>query len=264
MSILDLLHEAGFKFRREPRDIFTSLIPPPILVHARRPPAIVPDAMGEATMLPALTARRDAQRRQHGTRLRKVYLWDIKTIHAGGGIYHCPRARDDQTGAVAERAHEVNGGASGGDYGRHARELDDAHSAVGTTPIADRLRSFGQVRALVFGTYSEASPDVHALITLAAHALAHKHHQAMGARNEKEARSWWVASCRRRIGTAVARAYARYRLRRRFFIGVPRAVLDERARRGVAGAAGGGDGRDPDADFHAFRAHQVHVRANAD
>ena len=44
-------------------------------------------------------------------------------------------------------------------------------------------------------------------------------------------------------GVAVARAYARYRIRRMVFIGVPRAVLDDRARRGVAGVAGGGRGR---------------------
>ena len=43
-------------------------------------------------------------------------------------------------------------------------------------------------------------------------------------------------------GVAAARAFARYRIRRMVFIGVPRAVLDDRARRGVAGLTGGADG----------------------
>ena len=90
------------------------------------------------------------------------------------------------------------------------------------------------MRGLVFG-HTRSS-------TLAAHALARKHWRSSGARNEAEARSWWVSICRRRIGVAVARAYARYRIRRMVFIGVPRAVLDDRARRGVAGVAGGADG----------------------
>ena len=188
-----------------------------------------------------------------------------KTIHGGSSWYSCARARDDQSGAVAARAHAVNGGPSGGEYGRHARALDFQFSRHGTTPVADRLASFTQVRGLVFGQYAEASLDVHALIDLAAHALARKHWRSSGARNEAEARSWWVSSCRRRIGVAVARAYARYRIRRMVFIGVPRAVLDDRARRGVAGVAGGADGgHRADVDLRDFYRYQVHVRANAD
>ena len=159
----------------------------------------------------------------------------------------------------------MNGGAAGGEYGRHARALDFQFSRHGTTPVADRLASFTQVRGLVFGQYAEASLDVHALIDLAAHALARKHWRSSGARNEAEARSWWVSICRRRIGVAVARAYARYRIRRMVFIGVPRAVLDDRARRGVAGVAGGADGgHRADVDLRDFYRYQVHVRANAD
>ena len=47
-----------------------------------------------------------------------------------------------------------------------------AVSAPGTNPILDRLRSFGQTRGLAFGAYGEASPDVHALLTVAADGLA--------------------------------------------------------------------------------------------
>ena len=104
------------------------------------------------------------------------------------------------------------------------------------------------------------------LIDLAAHRLARKHWRFAGSRTEAEARSWWVSHCRRRIGVAVSRAYARFRLRRIPFIGVPRAVLDERVRRGLnRTAAGGADGGvHHDFDAHIFYGHQVGVRTNAD
>ena len=50
--------------------------------------------------------------------------------------------------------------------------------------------------------------DVHALVELAGQALARKKWKSSGARSEAEARSYCVAYCRRRIGAAVARAYA--------------------------------------------------------
>ena len=81
------------------------------------------------------------------------------------------------------------------------------------------------------------SPDVEDLVLQCGHALARKRWRSSGARNEAEARSWWVSHCRMRIGVATARAYARYRLKRLVFVGVPRAVLDERAQRGLAGGA---------------------------
>ena len=56
------------------------------------------------------------------------------------------------------------------------------------------------------------------------------------------------------------RAMARHRIRRVPYIGVPRAVLDERVRRGVAA---GGTNPD-DADLHAYYTFQVHVRTRAD
>ena len=49
-------------------------------------------------------------------------------------------------------------------------------------------------------------------------------------------------------------------IRRVPYVGVPRAVLDERVRRGVAA---GGTNPD-DADLHAYYTFQVHVRTRAD
>ena len=120
-ALFDLLSEAGYRFDLEPRHIFNSIIPAVVLL-ARQPPAIIPDAVGDAPMPPADTARHAPARR---SRLpSRVLLWDVKTIQAGGSWYLSARARDDQSGAVAARAHRVNGGREGGEYGGHARELD--------------------------------------------------------------------------------------------------------------------------------------------
>ena len=82
-------------------------------------------------------------------------------------------------------------------------------------------------------------------------------------RNEEEARGVWVACCRRRIGIAVARAYARYRVRRVPYVGVPRAVIDDRVQRGLAARAGPSAAAREE-DTHALWSHQATVRPNAD
>ena len=50
----------------------------------------------------------------------------------------------------------------------------------------------------------------------------------MGARSESEARSFYVARLRRRMGVAAVREFARHRLRRVPYVGVPRAVVEQR------------------------------------
>ena len=65
----------------------------------------------------------------------------MKAVYGATSRYQCPRARDEQSGAVAERAHRC-----AGEYLRAAREADRQYSAAGTNPILDRLRSFGQTR----------------------------------------------------------------------------------------------------------------------
>ena len=152
---------------------------------------------------------------------------DVKTIFGGNGLYQCPRARDEQSGAVAERAHRC-----AGEYLSAARAADRQYSAPGTNPILDRLRSFGQTRGLAFGAYGEASPDVHALLTVAADGLAARQWRDMGARTQEEARSFIVSSLRRRLGLVICREFARHRIRRVPYIGVPRAVVERRMQRG--------------------------------
>ena len=113
-----------------------------------------------------------------------------------------------------------------------ARAADRQYSAPGTNPILDRLRSFGQTRGLAFGAYGEASPDVHALLTVAADGLAARQWRDMGARTQEEARSFIVSSLRRRLGLDICREFARHRIRRVPYIGVPRAVVERRMQRG--------------------------------
>ena len=161
----------------------------------------------------------------------RMLLFDVKTIHAGGGIYRGARARDDQCGAVDARAHQVGGGDGGGEYGAHARRLDARFSPPLTSPIAAHLRSFTQVRGLVFGQYADTSPDVDDLVRLAACRLAVLRAPLMGARTVAEAAAFFTASLRRRLGTVASRAMARHRLRRVQYVGVPRAVLDARQQR---------------------------------
>ena len=131
-----------------------------------------------------------------------------------------------------------------------------ADSAPGTSPILDRLRSFGQTRGLVFGAYGEASPDVHALLTVAADGLAARQWGDMGARTQEEARSFIVSSLRRRLGLVICREFARHRIRRVPYIGVPRAVVEQRMQRGQL--IGGPQARVPlyvpYADFYQYQA----------
>ena len=155
----------------------------------------------------------------------RTLLWDVKTIWGDGGDYTCPRARDEQSGAVAERAHRV-----APDYLAHARGMDrqavaSGHAPPGSTAVLDRLGSYTPVRAAVFGQYAEASSDVHSLISAIARARAVRDARRYGARTEAEALGFFTASIRRRVGVMAAREIARHRLRRVPLIEVPYAVL---------------------------------------
>ena len=100
--------------------------------------------------------------------------------------------------------------------------------------------------ALVFGNHGEASQDVHHFISAAARKLASDTCDRLGARSEDEAYSCHVQRFRRDVGIAVAREFARYRLLRVPFVGVPRAVIRDRhagrrERGGESGASSGSD-----------------------
>jgi hypothetical protein len=225
--LYDLCAGCGMAADWEPRFIFRSLIPPAVLLASGRPPAVVPD-MSVAAPMPAIATTRGAIR---GTSLpERVLLWDVKIVHGGTRQYYLsPRARDEQSGAVAARAHDVWPA-----YPRHAQELDGRFYPGGGTPIESRLLSYTPTRALVFGQYAEASPDVHDLVDVIAQRQAAARWRRYGARTQTEAYGFFVAALRRRIGVFVARELARHRLRRIAFVGVARAALTAYAQRGRA------------------------------
>ena len=222
---------SGFRPQREPdtRGIFTTLLPPPLLMSSWGRPGVIPDLMADVSM-PAITPGRGA--RPGAALPSRRLLWDVKTIYGGTTRYGgSARAREDQSGAVAARAALV-----WPDYLTHAARLDVAHSPAGTTPIQDRLRSYSPTRALVFGSYGEGSADVHALIAAAASAQAGRVWRRWGSRSESEARGIVMAALRRSVGVFVAREFARHRLRRVPMVGVPRAALDARRGRRYGGS----------------------------
>ena len=221
---------------REPRHLFDSLFAPHVFASADRRglqrPGLRPD--GSATVsLPRGDATGRGQRRGKPLPARRL-LFEGKTVHLGTSLYQTARARADQAGAVAERAHRVVR-----EYRDHARQLDGRYAAPGTTPFSDRLQGFTNVRGLVVGDFGEWSPDLHDLLTLAGRELAAKSWRSLGARSEAEARGWLTASLRRRVSCLCARALASHRLRRLCLVGVPRRALDERLVRGGPGLGGG-------------------------
>ena len=252
----DLSVESGVLTRWEPRSIFTTLIPPAVLLSPGRPPGVVPDLEITVPMPVAHTARVPAggQRPPRVMMAERALLWDVKTIHGDSlGYYLCPRARDEQSGAVAQRAHLVWPA-----YRRHAHALDSRYHPAGT-PVEDRLSSYSQTRALVVGQYAEASPDVHDLIEELARRQARAQWRLFGARREEEARSFFVATIRRRTGLFVAREMARHRLRRIPLVGVSRHMaLQWEAR--PPPRVGGDIAQIGASDFHAFQAFHAVAR----
>ena len=105
-ELFDIMHESGVRLDIEPSHIFATVLPAAALMaQYGRAPAIVPDAAG-AVSLPPVTPR---NARQAAPLTERVLLFDVKTIHGGGGIYFTPWARDGQSGAVAQRAWNVCG-----------------------------------------------------------------------------------------------------------------------------------------------------------
>ena len=243
----DLAHEQGITVQWEPRYIFSTLIPAHVLLAPRHRgrPGIIPD-LAFAAPMPEVATARHAPR--GAPQLERMLLWDVKTIHSGHIYTTGPWPREDQSGAVASRAHRV-----WPSYLAHARNLDLRFHAPGT-PIETRLSSYTPVRALVFGQYAEASQDVHTLLQYLARRRAQSHWRRYGARTEEEAYGFFIAALRRRVGVFVAREMARHRLRRLPFVGVSRTALDASA------------GRPPPAPrdatqiaAHEFYAYQVHA-----
>lgn len=251
-AVLQMFRDSGVRMVGEPSSIFSSLIPAAVLLARDQPPAIIPDSIADLALPPSVTARgvRQAQR----TEPSRQHLIDFKCAHAGNQDYTARRGREDQSGAVAHRAHR-----EWATYTRSARELDTRFHAP-RTPVYDRLCSFGRVRCLVFGAYGEASPDVHHCIRAAARRRAEREWRLLGARTEAEAYACFMQQYRRDVGLAAVREHARLRLSRVPFIGVSHEVVaargDQRRRAPVRYA------RDASA-FYAFQARADGVAGQA-
>ena len=252
-ELFEITKGAGLPTELQPRHHFDSLIPVRVLQDmTRNSGGIIPDADVTVALPPA--SHEPNQPRGTARPARKLFF-DVKTIHRGGCHYSGGLNRRMQSGAVMGRAQKVNR-----DYLRAARNLDRRHSAAGTTPIEDRLKSFTEVRGLVFGAYGEASRDVHLLLGVCATEIAKKRWREMGARTLEEARGFIIGQLRRRIGLVATEAMASHRLNRVPWIGVPRQVVVNR--RTLAGAGGGARAdRDGVVDAQDFFAHQQRLIA---
>ena len=94
--------EAGVHVDVEPRGIFTTLIPTPVLLQPGPAPGAVPDAAIDVAMAVPATARNATA----GPRLpMQRWLFDVKTIFGGNGLY-------PSVPASARRAERRRGGAS--------------------------------------------------------------------------------------------------------------------------------------------------------
>ena len=185
---------------------------------------------------PSASARKAARRPEP----ERMHYVDMKTIYGGGPDYRSARARDEQSGAVQERAYRVHG-----EYTSHARKLDREHhpdyGAPG--PVEQRLSMLTPIRGMVVGQYTEASPDLSTLLTAAAEAHAARVWKRAGARCSRDVKAYMITRIRRRFSIFAGRELARVRLARVPYIGASRAAIaarpprDALAQRAVGAAA---------------------------
>ena len=118
---------------------------------------------------------------------------------------------------MARRAAAVNG-----ECLHKVRELDERYalSVVGQVgPVEHKLRSLGEVRGLVFGSWAEASPHVNWLLSQAVESGCICHRSAASYAVEDDARAVLTRLLRRRWGMAALRANAKLLLDRLAYVG---------------------------------------------
>ena len=239
--IFQMALAAGFQGSVEPRHLFHGVMPAHTLYRQGAPPSVVPDAYMRVALREAGRARRTRRA------TARDWLLDVKTLHGMCAHYRtCHMQR--QSAAVANRAAAVPT-----EYVHHAREIDADHQLGGA--VEARLRMLGEVAGLVVGQYAEGSEEVHSLIAAIATRMASRRWRLLGFRSEAEALSAYTTLVRRRVGVAAVRAYARHRIARVPYVGVPRAVIERHMRRQAEGRAGLTRGHVSAAELFA---HQVH------
>ena len=223
LAMWSMMEGSGVPVRREPRYIFQRVLSDQQLLHDRVR-TIIPDAAMTLAMREARTERGALQAIRPMP--ARMLLYDVKGVHGGTRWYSSARGRHDQCGAVAARARDVQLA-----YRRHARTLDHHYHGPHSTTILDYLDSFTAVRGLCVGHYGEASPDVHALIDIAATGTARLQQGAWGARTAAEARSFALSLHRRVLGVTFVRAMARHLIRRIPYVGLDYQQIREIAAR---------------------------------
>ena len=211
MVIVDVLR-AGIPGCREPKTLFTHILPQPVL-ERKAHCGIIPDARLRVPELAPPLAGGPRPARY----CNPDYLFDVKTISAAGPCYRsAPAASMANARPVDVRAMQV-----AGEYETSAKRLDHQHHSSDDGPVLATLRGYPPVRGFVVGAYGEASADVHALLKLAAANLkrAETAFKEMGSRTPIEAEATLILSLRRHWGLTFVREYARLRLARVCYVG---------------------------------------------
>ena len=141
-------------------------------------------------------------------------LFEVKTLHYGPSTYP----------ASAQRCHAVarRAAALPADYANKASRVDRDYCSTqpGTTgPVSARLRTFDPVRGLVFGSWGEASPDVHQLVTALSVAGKRRHYSHIGAESPSDACGGLAWLVKRRLAMTAVRGNARLMLARLEHVG---------------------------------------------
>ena len=108
-------------------------------------------------------------------------------------------------------------------------------------PVLERLLSYGPIRTLVAGTYSEMSHDLHVLASQVADAGASRSWRHMGCRSESEARASIIAGLRSDWGMAAFMGAARLITWRVHEVGLTVEESSAGRRRAREGHGGGGE-----------------------
>ena len=144
----------------------------------------------------------------------RLLLFEVKTLHYGPSTYP----------ASAQRCHAVarRAAALPADYANKASRVDRDYCGTqpGTTgPVSARLRTFDPVRGLVFGSWGEASPDVHQLVTALSVAGKRRHYSHIGAESPSDACGGLAWLVKRRLAMTAVRGNARLMLARLEHVG---------------------------------------------
>ena len=141
-------------------------------------------------------------------------LLELKTLHFGSSTYPVGARRCE---AVARRARALPG-----EYAGKARAIDQKYCgtlAGDTGPVARKLRSFDDVRGIVFGAWGEASPEVEELMMILARTGATHLWRQLGCSEESAACGLLAWTLRRRWGMTALRENARLKIERLAFVG---------------------------------------------